>query len=215
MRRILQGIRGFQDNVFPSHQSKFEKLASGQRPPTLFITCSDSRIVPELITQTEPGELFVLRNAGNIVPPYDAPSGGEAATIEYAVKVLKVEDIVVCGHSHCGAITGVLCPETLKDLPAVSDWLVHAEKCRDEMMSHGSAADLDDDRLTAAVKSNVLRQLDHLRTYPAVALAESAGDLALHGCFYRFETGDISVFDSVGGKFVCVRTQYSYEANTA
>ena len=118
----------FSGQVFPIHQSKFEELASGQRPPTLFITCSDSRIVPELLTQTEPGDLFVLRNAGNLVPPYSAPLSGEAATIEYAVKVLKVEHIVVCGHSHCGAITGLLRPETLKDLPAVAEWLAHAEQ---------------------------------------------------------------------------------------
>jgi carbonic anhydrase len=215
MRRLLQGIRDFQHKVFPARRSRFEELASGQQPPTLLITCSDSRIVPELITQTQPGELFVLRNAGNLVPPYSAPSSGEAATIEYAVKVLKVEDIVVCGHSHCGAITGVLRPETLKELPHVAEWLVHAEKCRDEIMEHPSVADTDDDLLTAAIKSNVLVQLDHLRTYPAVALAESAGELALHGCFYRFETGDISAFDSATGKFVCVRTRQASEATVA
>jgi carbonic anhydrase len=215
MRRLLQGIRDFQHKVFPNCQSKFEELASGQRPPTLLITCSDSRIVPELITQTEPGELFVLRNAGNLVPPNDSPASGEAATIEYAVKVLKVEDIVVCGHSHCGAITGVLRPETLKELPHVAEWLVHAEKCREEIMDHASVADPDDDLLTAAIKSNVLVQLDHLRTYPAVAMAESAGNLALHGCFYRFETGDISAFDSANGKFVCVRGRQPSEATIA
>ena len=215
MRRLLQGIRNFQHKVFPVHQSKFEELASGQRPPTLLITCSDSRIVPELITQTEPGELFVLRNAGNLVPPYDSPASGEAATIEYAVKVLKVEDIVVCGHSHCGAITGLLRPETLKDLPAVEQWLAYANKVRDEILEHPSVADSDDDLLTAAIKSNVLVQLDHLRTYPDVALAESAGELALHGCFYRFETGDISAFDSVTGKYVCVRTNYPQQATVA
>jgi carbonic anhydrase len=215
MRRLEQGIRHSQHNVVPTHQSPFAERASGHRPPTLLITCSDSRIVPELITQTAPGELFVLRNAGNIVPPYDAPANGEAATIEYAVKVLKVEDIVVCGHSHCGAITGVLRPETLKDLPAVAEWLVHAEKCREEIVDHSAVADSDDDLLTAAVKSNVLVQLDHLRTYPAVALAESAGELALHGCFYRFETGDFSAFDSVSGKYLCVRSRYPNEATVA
>jgi carbonic anhydrase len=190
-------------------------LAAGQQPPTLLITCSDSRIVPELITQTEPGDLFVLRNAGNLVPPYSGPPSGEAATIEYAVKVLKVEDVVVCGHSHCGAITGVLRPELLKDLPAVAEWLVHADKCRQEIMQHPSVADRDDDLLTAAIKSNVLVQLDHLRTYPAVALAESAGELALHGCFYRFETGDVSAFDVATGKFVNVRSMVGNEASVA
>ena len=129
--------------------------------------------------------------------------------------MLKVEDIVVCGHSHCGAITGVLRPETLKDLPAVAEWLVHAEKCRRRSSSMPRSPIPDDDLLTAAIKSNVLVQLDHLRTYPAVALAESAGELTLHGCFYRFETGDVSAFDSVTGKFVCVRSTYANEATVA
>jgi carbonic anhydrase len=215
MRRLLSGIRKFQRKEFPARQSRFEALAAGQRPATLFITCSDSRIVPELVTQTEPGELFVLRNAGNLVPPYDAPASGEAATIEYAVKVLKVEDIVVCGHSHCGAITGVLRPETLKDLPAVEQWLVHAERCREEIMQHGTAADSDDDALTAAIKTNVLVQLDHLRSYPSVAEAESGGKLALHGCFYRFETGAVLALNSATGKFVSISSLAGNEAFVA
>jgi carbonic anhydrase len=205
MRQLFRGIHKFQRSVFPNHQSKFEELASGQRPPTLFITCSDSRIVPELLTQTEPGDLFVLRNAGNLVPPYSAPLSGEAATIEYALKVLKVDHIVVCGHSHCGAISGLLRPETLTDLPAVAEWLAHAERCRQEIVEHASVTDPDDDLLSASIKSNVLVQLDHLRTYPAVALAESAGELTLHGWFYRFESGDVSAFDVASGKFLCIR----------
>jgi carbonic anhydrase len=215
MRRLLQGIRQFQHKEFPARQSRFEELASGQRPPTLFITCSDSRIVPDLITQTEPGEMFVLRNAGNLVPPYSAAPNGEAATIEYAVKVLKVEDIIVCGHSHCGAITGVLRPELLKDLPAVEQWLVHAEKCRQEIIENALVTDPDDDVLTTAIKTNVLVQLDHLRTYPAVAAGEAAGELSLHGCFYRFETGDVLAFDAAGGKFVSVRSKHPNEATVA
>jgi carbonic anhydrase len=217
MRRLLDGIRQFQHNVFPERERQFQELANGQRPPTLFITCSDSRIVPELLTQTGPGSMFVLRNAGNLVPPYsnETPPTGEAATIEYAVKVLKVEDIVVCGHSHCGAITGVLRPELLKDLPAVEQWLVHAEKCRQEILDNALETDPDDDVLTTAIKTNVLVQLDHLRTYPAVAEAESAGELALHGCYYRFETGDVLAFDAAGGKFVSVRSKHPNEATVA
>ena len=108
MMNPLPGIHTFQRSVFPNWREQFEKLAGGQKPSTLFITCSDSRIVPELLTQTEPGELFVLRNARNLVPPFSAEFGGEAATIEFAVKALDVEQIVVCGHSHCGAVTGAL-----------------------------------------------------------------------------------------------------------
>jgi carbonic anhydrase len=202
MRRLLHGIRTFQDSVFPSQRSRFEQLADGQNPSTLFITCSDSRIVPHMLTQTEPGELFVLRNAGNLVPPYTAEHTGEAATVEYALAVLKVQDIVVCGHSHCGAITGVLRPELIEGLPAVEKWLVHAERVRQEIVDQRVPADRADDALTAAIKSNVLVQLGHLRTYPAVVEAEAQGGLTLHGCFYRFETGEVTVFDGAAGHFV-------------
>ena len=132
MKSLIPGIREFHRNVFPTRRAQFEELASGQQPSTLFITCSDSRVVPSMLTQSEPGELFVLRNAGNMVPPYPGNGGGEAATIEYAVKVLKVKQIVVCGHSHCGAINGVLQPEMLRDMPAVEKWVMHAERAREK-----------------------------------------------------------------------------------
>jgi carbonic anhydrase len=208
-------MRAFQDDVFPSQRTHFEQLAAGQAPSTLFITCSDSRIVPHLLTQTEPGELFVLRNAGNLVPPCTDEHSGEAATIEYAVQVLKVQDVVVCGHSHCGAITGVLRPEILKDLPAVEKWLVHAQRVRQEILEHGSCADSEDDALTAAIKANVLVQIDHLRTYPAIIAAELAGSLTLHGCFYRFETGKVTVFDTATGKFAAIDSHTSMQAPSA
>lgn len=204
MRRLLHGIRAFQDDVFPARRRHFEELAAGQSPATLFITCSDSRIVPHLLTQTEPGELFVLRNAGNLVPPYSTEQSGEAATIEYAAQVLKVKDIVVCGHSHCGAITGVLRPESIDGLPAVEKWLAHAQTIRQEIFEQAASAAGDDDLLTAAIKANVLVQLNHLRTYPAISAAESCGAITLHGCFYRFETGEVNVFDSAAGTFLPV-----------
>jgi len=195
MHRLIPGIRQFRENVFPSHREHFEGLASGQQPPTLFITCSDSRIVPEMLTQTEPGQLFVLRNAGNMVPPGTAAVSGEAATIEYAIQVLKVEDVIVCGHSHCGAIAGLLRPKSLAGLPAVEHWLGHAERVYREMHDERILSDSDDDLLTTAIKANVLVQLDHLRTYPMVAEAEARGNVHLHGCFYRFETGEVTLFD--------------------
>ena len=104
MQKLLEGLHHFQQNIFSSQRELFERLAKGQSPETLFITCSDSRINPNLLTQTQPGELFILRNAGNIIPPYGAANGGEGATIEYAVAVLGVKDIIVCGHAHCGAM---------------------------------------------------------------------------------------------------------------
>ena len=177
MRNLLQGLQIFQHRVFPKVRSHFERLAEGQQPATLFITCSDSRIVPDMLTQTGPGDLFVLRNAGNLVPPWTAEHTGEAATIEYAVKVLKVREIVVCGHSHCGAMMALLNPESTDDLPAVKQWLRHAEQTLVEVADlplDGEGSDSNDDLLTTAVKCNVIVQLAHLRTYPVVAEAEDA-----------------------------------------
>jgi carbonic anhydrase len=214
MRQLLQGVQIFQHRVFPGCRRKFEKLAAGQSPSTLFITCSDSRIVPEMLTQTEPGELFVLRNAGNLVPPWTADHTGEAATIEYAVKVLKVRDVVVCGHSHCGAMNGLLNPESLADLPAVSRWLTHAQQTLEEVTNlplDGEGSDAADDLLTTAVKCNVIVQLAHLRTYPAIAEAEARGELQLHGWYYRFETGETFELEGASRLFVSVGSKYEDE----
>ena len=130
MQKLIQGLHHFQTTLFGSQRELFEHLAKGQSPEVLFITCSDSRIAPNLLTQSEPGELFVLRNAGNIVPPYGAVQGGEAATIEFAVAGLGVKDIIVCGHSHCGAMKGLLEPPPCRDFPALTQWLSHAESTR-------------------------------------------------------------------------------------
>src|SRR5258708_14895023 len=120
MKQLLEGIQRFQKNVFPRHKLLFRELAVKQKPQALFITCSDSRIVPEMLTQTNPGDLFILRNAGNIVPPYDGRAGDVAATIEYAVAVLKVANIIICGHSDCGAMKGILHPEGTRSIPIVA-----------------------------------------------------------------------------------------------
>lgn len=204
MHRLISGIRRFRSDVFPSRQAQFEELAFGQQPSTLFITCSDSRIVPQMLTQTEPGELFILRNAGNIVPPCSAMPSGEAATIEYAVQVLKVQDIIVCGHSHCGAVSGLLRPESLAGLPLVEHWLKHAEQVRREIAEESLSPAAGDDLLTTGVKTNVLVQLHHLRTYEAIAAKEAEGELRLHGCFYRFETGEVTVLDESRRTFVSI-----------
>jgi carbonic anhydrase len=208
MRRLLQGVRVFQHLVFPARKEQFTKLANGQQPATLFITCSDSRIVPEMLTQTDPGELFVLRNAGNLVPPWTAEHTGEAATIEYAIKVLKVREIVVCGHSRCGAIQGLLNPASVEQLPAVKQWLTHARETLEEIanlpLKGGEAGKGEDDLWSTAIKCNVMVQLAHLRTYPAVMEAEAKGELSLHGWYYRFETGDTYELNGVSKQFVSV-----------
>jgi carbonic anhydrase len=202
MQKLVQGLHQFQKEIFSEKQGLFESLKNGQRPLALFIACSDSRINPNLLTQTEPGELFIMRNAGNIVPPYGAVQGGEAATIEYAVSVLKVEDIIVCGHSHCGAIGALLDQDQVKHLPAVRAWLSHAEATRriiDENYKHIVEPE---SRLTASIEENVLVQLENLRTHPSVAAALVRKALHLHGWVYKFETGEVFHYDAEVGQFV-------------
>ncbi len=194
MQKLVQGIHHFQASIFRPRRELFERLADGQHPEVLFITCSDSRINPNLITQTDPGELFILRNAGNIVPPHGAANGGEGATIEFAVVGLNVTDIIVCGHSHCGAMKGLIDPEAVKDMPAVAAWLSHAEATRRilrEKYADRSSAAL----LTTAIEENVLVQLENLRTHPAVASGLSRGKLKLHGWVFKIETGEVFAFD--------------------
>ena len=200
MQKLVAGIHHFQTAVFSSEPEFYARLADGQSPETLFITCSDSRINPNLITQTRPGELFILRNAGNIIPPYGAANGGEGATIEYAVAALGVKDIIVCGHSHCGAMQGLLQPDGLAELPAVRSWLGHAESTRRvirENYSHLEGAA----RVTATVQENVLAQLENLRTHPAVAARLARGSLHLHGWVYKLESGQVFAYDNETGQF--------------
>jgi carbonic anhydrase len=211
MQQLLKGIRIFQQRVFPACRRQFEQLAAGQQPSTLLITCSDSRIVPDLLTQTGPGELFVLRNAGNLVPPYGEPRpSGEAATIEYAVNVLGVSEIIVCGHTHCGAISGLLDPQSTATLPAVRLWLSHARQTLEELAADDNQP-ASADRLTRAVAHNVRVQLDHLRTYPYVAVRESSGELTLRGWLYRFESGDVFELETQTGQFASVAANTTNE----
>ena len=204
MQKLVGGIHQFQNEVFGTKQALFEGLVDGQQPLALFITCSDSRINPNLLTQTEPGELFILRNAGNIVPPYGAVEGGEAATIEYAVAVLGVKDIIVCGHSHCGAMGGLLDKSQLAKLPAVRSWLPYAESTHRIMEENYEHITDAAERLTVAVEENVLAQLEHLRTHPTIAAALGRKSLNLHGWIYKFETGQVFGYHSQDGQFVPV-----------
>ena len=201
MQRLLQGIHHFQANVFRPRRDWFERLAEGQRPSALFITCSDSRINPNLITQTEPGELFIVRNAGNIIPPHQPAAGGEQATIEFAVTALGIQDLIVCGHTRCGAMKGLLDPAGLDEMPAVRHWLGHAEATRRIIRTKYTHLD-DPARLTAAAEENVLVQLENLRTHPAIAAGLAKGDLKLHGWVYKIETGEVFAFDPESGQFV-------------
>jgi carbonic anhydrase len=203
MQKLVQGIHHFQANIFCSQRELFQRLAQEQHPDALFITCSDSRINPNLLTQTDPGELFILRNAGNIVPPYGAANGGEGATIEYAVTVLGIQDIILCGHSDCGAMKSLLEPSKLQALPSISAWLGHAEATRRIMQDkYGHLG--NGPLVTATVEENVLVQLENLRTHPAVAAGLSRGTLKLHGWVYKIETGEVFAYDPVSGQFLPV-----------
>jgi len=200
MKDVIEGFLRFQKEAFPQRSKLFKKLALNQNPKTLFISCSDSRLVPELVTQREPGELFVIRNAGNIVPPFGPEPGGVSASVEYAVMALGVRDIVVCGHSNCGAMSAIANCQCLDHMPAVAHWLRYSDaaKAINEAEEHAS----DEARVDGMVHQNVIAQLGNLRTHPCVALALAKGQMNLHGWVYDIESGSIEAFDSTSGKFI-------------
>jgi carbonic anhydrase len=202
MEKLVHGIHKFQSDIFRSRHELFERLTGGQNPQALFITCSDSRVTPDLITQAEPGDLFVLRNAGNLIPPHGAaPDSGEAATVEYAIKSLKIRDLIICGHTLCGAMQALLHPESLGDMPRMRQWLGHAEATR-EIIASRYALSSAAAQWKATVEENVLVQLENLRTHPAVAAALARGELKLHGWVYKLESGEVFAYDPVAEEFL-------------
>ncbi|MET0051736.1 MAG: carbonic anhydrase [Candidatus Thiodiazotropha sp.] len=194
MEKLVKGFLKFRSEVFEAKKALFSKLSSQQSPRALFITCSDSRVDPTLLTQTDPGELFILRNAGNIVPPYGSMLGSSTATIEYAMAVLEVPHIIVCGHTDCAVMKALLHPESVQDLPAVRAWVAQGETTRRIMQDHHDHED-PDDRLLVATQENVRAQLDNLRTHPSVALQLRKDKVELHGWVYSISTGDVWVYD--------------------
>jgi carbonic anhydrase len=201
MKALIEGVRKFQSEVFAGQKELFSRLAHGQHPQALFITCSDSRIDPCLLTQTHPGELFILRNAGNIVPSYGAQIGGTTATIEYAVGVLGVKNVIVCGHTDCGVAKGILDPGQAKDLPSLREWLLQAEATR-RIIQENYAHLKGDELLTAAIQENVRVQLAHLRTHPLIAAKLRRGTIELHGWVYSIPTGQVWAFDDGRDQFM-------------
>jgi carbonic anhydrase len=200
MKPFVQGALKFRQQTFPRMSALFKQLAHSQKPNTLFITCSDSRVVPELLTQQDPGDVFVIRNAGNIVPSYSAEPGGVTATVEYAVAVLGVTDIVVCGHSDCGAMTAIAKCACMDHLPAVSSWLRHADAAKAVNQARMHVDDAA--KVSSMVHENVIAQLANLRTHPTVALALEQGSLSLHGWVYDIETGAVEALDGASRRFV-------------
>jgi carbonic anhydrase len=202
MDHIIDGVLRFQRVVHPNREALFHDLSLGQAPTAMFIGCADSRIVPEMLTQQGPGSLFVVRNAGNIVPPNSTVPGGVTASIEYAVAVLGIPDIVICGHSGCGAMTAVLRggPQ-LEKLPAVARWLHYADAARDVVAAEFAGA-TEEEKLDALVRENVLAQLENLLTHPAVAEAVGKKQLRLHGWVYEIGAGCVDTYDARVGRFV-------------
>ena len=201
MENVLKGLVKFQKEVFVKKKALFGSLSKQQKPTVLFVTCSDSRIDPSLLTQTNPGDLFIVRNAGNLIPSYGAAIGGTTATLEYGASVLQVNDIIVCGHTDCGAMKGLLHPENLQELPAVRAWLQHAETTVRLVKDHSSHL-TGDELFAVAIRENVLVQLDHLKTHPAVATRLRRGDLRIHGWVYSIGTGEVWVYNEEKKDFV-------------
>ncbi|MFE0763178.1 carbonic anhydrase [Streptomyces smyrnaeus] len=198
MRSLIPHARAFSARISDrtDERENYGRLAQGQSPEALFITCSDSRVQPAVFTGARPGQLFELRTAGNAVPPYDAPGrpSGESATIEYAVRVLEVPEIVVCGHSHCGAVGARVRNEDLAAVPAVHSWLTTQLPPPTELAPDDDAREQPD--VAAAVQRHVRAQLARLREYPCVAEREAAGELTLRGWFYTIDTGHVLQLDT-------------------
>jgi carbonic anhydrase len=210
MSRFAQGVVRFQRDVFPSKRKLFEQLSTGQSPEALFITCSDSRIETAMITQTEPGELFICRNAGNIVPPHTNQTGGMTASIEFAIGALKIPHIVVCGHTECGAMKGAMNRDALTNLPHVREWLGYAQGAVDIVEAIG--ADLTpEEKMRMLLEQNVMLQLQHLRTHPTVAVALAQKSVELHGWVYDIKTGGVSAYDDASGSWLTVEERYAAE----
>jgi carbonic anhydrase len=201
IRELARRHQRFRDEIFPTRKAEFLNLSTRQQPQVLLITCSDSRIAPELILQCGPGDLFVCRNIGNMVPPYGEMLGSITAVIEYAVAVLQIKAVVICGHSDCGAMKGLMDPEKLTELPAVSTWLRNAQSAR-QIAAESYPNVSEHEFLEALTAENVVAQIRNLETHPAVASRLRRGDLELYGWVYKIHTGEIWTYDGEQERFV-------------
>jgi len=201
MQKLIDGHKRFLAEVFPAKKSHFHLLSEGQTPAWLFITCADSRVVPDLILGTEPGDLFIARSIGNVVPITSQDVDGVTATIEYSVEVLKVRHAIVCGHSDCGALKAALDRKSLANLPKARRWLDHVEAAfayRQPL----NPADGESAELASLIRGNVVAQLMNLHAQPPVARAVAEGRLTMHGWYYDILTGRIEEYDEKLKKFV-------------
>ena len=203
MDRLIEGHKRFLAEVFPGRRGQFRLLADRQAPEWLFITCADSRVLPDLFLGTGPGDLFLSRNVGNVVPMSSQDVDGVSATIEYAVEVLRVKDAIVCGHSDCGALKAALDKEALKKLPKADRWLRHVDAAFQHRQPL-NAADGENAELGSLIRGNVVAQLRNLQTQPSVARAMGEGRLQVHGWYYDILSGRIERYDEGLKRFVAL-----------
>jgi carbonic anhydrase len=213
--RLIAGVLRFQREIYPKQKDRYQEVArQGQKPHALFITCADSRIDPEAITQAGPGEIFVSRNIGNLVPSYGEVMGGVSAIIEYAVAALRVSHIVVCGHTDCGAMVGLLHPEKVAAFPTVKSWLRNGEAAVSIVRRRNTAVD-EASALEELIEENVLQQLDHLRTHPSVAGSLAEGIVALSGWVYDIAHGEVHIYSEAERKFLPVTAENPVSSGAA
>ncbi len=199
-QHILEGVKKFQTEVYPPNAARYRELEKGQSPTTLFVTCADSRVDPHALTQTDPGEIFVARTIGNLIPPHGSGDRGTAALIEFAVEVLKVKHVVICGHSQCGAVVSLLDSGNDAKVPRVTEWLHYAETARAMTRALAEKAP-PGEQLKLATQHNVVAQLANIRTYPGVATAQALSNLQLHGWYYDIGSGGVDSLDPVSNTF--------------
>lgn len=205
LEQLKAGIRRFQTTVYPEQAEMYRKaVAQPQEPHTLFIACADSRIEPETITQTKPGEMFVLRNIGNLIPAYGEMMGGVSAVVEYAVSLLKVKHVVVCGHADCGAMKGLLNPDSVTTMPAVENWLKNATAAKSIAEALGAKNEESGTLMRRVTEQNVLLQIQHLRTHPSVAAAIARKELTISAWVYEIGTGEVRISQDGSHEFVTV-----------
>lgn len=200
LARIAQGVARFQAEVFPAQREMFERLRRRQEPLAMFLTCADSRVNPNLVTQTEPGEIFIERNPGNMVPPYVEFVGGVTAGVEYAMLALQVPVIVVCGHTDCGVMKALLHPELVDGMPGVEQWMRHGFEARDQVRRRFRNAP-EDENLRLMTEHNVLGQIEHLKTHPSVWSRLLRGEIAIRGWVYDIGDGTVREANPTTGKF--------------
>ncbi len=215
MLKLIAGLHQFKTEIHANNPEFFDRLAQRQTPDALFITCSDSRIDPNLLTQTNPGELFIVRNVGNIIPPHKECISGEEAAIEFAIVALGIKDIIICGHSQCGAMKGLLNTDIIREMPAVCAWLDNAQQTKQLVLSKYHQLD-EKCKLEIAVQENVLVQLEHLRTYPSVAERLEHSEISIHGWVYEIESGEVYIFESDHQQFLPLAYEEGhYHLNTS